>query len=296
MPFDTVETMALPNGEQIAYRRREGGEIPVVLLHGNLSSSVQWDVAFERMDDRFSLYAMDMRGFGDSSLESPVTSLADLAADVKYFVDGLGLDTVSLWGWSTGGGAAMEVAADWPDRVERLVLMAPPSTQGLPFYERDETGQPTDRVLTTWDELAARDGVQPIRDALETNDAAAMKAVWDQAIYYNDDPDEKRLDAYIEGALKTRVYLDVLYALTHFNISPDDNGIEPGTGKAEKITAPTLILRGEHDAVIARELVVKAHEDIQHSRLVEFSDCGHAVTIDATDRVFAEVVPFLAGE
>ncbi len=296
MSFEDVYTMDLPNGEEIAYRKRDGGDIPVVFLHGNLSSSVVWDVAFERMDDRFSLYAMDMRGFGDSTLETPIDSIAELAAYVKHFVDGLGLETVSLWGWSTGGGAAMQVAADWPDRVERLVLMAPPSTQGLPFYERDAEGQPTDKVLTSYEELAAREGVQPIRDALEDGDAETMHGVWDQAIYYTDDPDEERLEAYIEGALKTRHYLDVLYALTHFNISPDDNGIEPGTGEVERITAPTLIVRGEYDSVINRDLVLKAHDDIENSRFVEFADCGHAVTIDATDPLFDVAVPFLADE
>lgn len=296
MAFEELLTMDLPTGEQIAYRKREGGTIPVVLLHGNLSSSVVWDVAFEGMDDRFSLYAMDIRGFGDSTLETPIDCIADLATDVKQFVDGLGLETFSLWGWSTGGGAAMQVAADWPDRVERLVLMAPPSTQGLPFYERDEDGQPTGKVLTTYEELAARDGVQPIRDALEDHDAQTMRGVWDQAIYHTDNPERERLERYIEGALKTRHYLDVLYALTHFNISPDNNGIEPGTGEVERITAPTLIVRGEYDSVIDRDLVLKAHEDIADSRFVEFNDCGHGPTVDAPDRVLAEVVPFLAGE
>ena len=296
MAFGELLTMDLPTGEQIAYRKREGGNIPVVLLHGNLSSSVVWDVAFERIDERFSLYAMDLRGFGDSTLETPIDSIADLAADVKHFVDGLGLETFSLWGWSTGGGVAMQVAAAWPDRVERLVLMTPPSTQGLPFYERDDDGLPTEKVLTTYEELAARAGVQPIREALEDHDAQTMHGVWDQAIYYTDNPDEERLERYIEGALKTRHYLDVLYALTHFNISPDDNGIEPGTGDVERISAPTLIVRGEYDSVINRDLVLKSHEDIQTSRFVEFSDCGHGPTVDAPDRVLDEVVPFLAGE
>jgi hypothetical protein len=43
------------------------------------------DELSEAMDDRFALYAMDMRGFGNSSYEQPVDSLADLAGDVHFF-------------------------------------------------------------------------------------------------------------------------------------------------------------------------------------------------------------------
>lgn len=117
MPPVTATAVELPDGETVHYRRRAGGEIPVVL---------------ERTDGRFDLIAMDMRGFGDSSYRQPVDSLADLAADVRRFADAIDRDAFHLWGWSLGAGVATRVAADVPDRVGRLVLMAPPGTQGTP--------------------------------------------------------------------------------------------------------------------------------------------------------------------
>jgi pimeloyl-ACP methyl ester carboxylesterase len=289
-----VETVELPNGERIAYREREGGEMPVVLLHGNMSSSVHWDIVFERMAEEYKLYAMDLRGFGESSYETAADSLADFAADVPLFADAVGLDDFHLWGWSAGAGVGMQVAADYPDRIRRLVLMSPPGTQGLPVYEKDENLQPTDTVLTTREELAQDPvSVAPVLQALEEGDAGTMKDIWTQAIFVNGTPEEERFDRYIQETLKQRNLLDIDYALVHFNISHEDNGVEPGTGEVDDITAPTLVLRGEDDLVVTREMSEQVTEEIANARYVELSDCGHAPIVDDPERLLDEVESFL---
>jgi len=294
MSVPDTATVDLPNGETIAYRERAGGEIPLVLLHGNMSSSIHWDVVFEEMDDRFALYAMDLRGFGDSSYESACDSIADFAADVPLFADAMGLDEFHLWGWSAGAAVAMQTAAEVPERVRRLVLMAPPSTQGLPVYAKDENMQPTDTVLSTREELAEDPvSVAPVLAALERGDAATMKDIWSQAIFVNGTPDEERFDAYIEETLKQRCLLDIDYALVHFNISERDNGIEPGSGEVTDITAPTLVLRGEDDLVVTREMSEDVTREIEDARYVELEGCGHAPTVDAPERVIGDVESFL---
>jgi pimeloyl-ACP methyl ester carboxylesterase len=294
MSVPDTSTVDLPNGETIAYRERAGGEIPLVLLHGNMSSSIHWDVVFEEMDEQFSLYAMDLRGFGDSSYETACDSIADFAEDVPLFADAMGLDDFHLWGWSAGAAVAMQTAADVPERVRRLVLMSPPSTQGLPVYEKDENMQPTDTVLTTREELAEDPvSVAPVLAALEAGDAATMKEIWSQAIFVNGTPDEERFDAYIAETLKQRCLLDIDYALVHFNISEEDNGIEPGSGEVTDITAPTLVLRGEDDLVVSREMSEDVTREIEDARYVELEGCGHAPTVDDPERLLGDVESFL---
>lgn len=294
MSVPDTATVDLPNGETIAYREREGGEIPLVLLHGNMSSSIHWDIVFEQMDERFALYAMDIRGFGDSTYETPADSIADFAADVPLFADAVGLDDFHLWGWSAGSAVAMQVAADVPERVRRLVLMAPPSTQGLPVFEKDANLQPTETVLTTREELAQDPvSVAPVLAALEEGDAETMKEIWSQAIFVHGTPDEDRFDSYIEETLKQRCLLDIDYALVHFNISTADNGIEPGTGEVENIDAPTLVLRGEDDLVVTREMSERVAREIDDARYLELEDCGHAPAVDVPERLLSEVESFL---
>ena len=203
--MEPARTIDIPSGETIGYRVREGGDVPVVLLHGNMTSSYHWDLVFEAMDERYTLYAMDMRGFGASSYEEPVESLHDFAADVEAFVDAFDLEPFHLWGWSTGGGVAVSVAASLPDRVRSLVLMAPVSTRGYPIYAKDENGQPTDEVAVEY-ETIANDPVQvaPMVAANEAGDREAYREVWNSLIYTHDSPEEARYEAYVDDMLTQR--------------------------------------------------------------------------------------------
>ena len=296
MTWDTVRHQEIPNGETIAYRHRDG-EVPLVLLHGNLSSSLFWDLVVDSLDDRYEVYAPDLRGFGESSYEDSFDSLAALADDVEQFADAVGLENFHLWGWSAGAGVGMQLAADAPDRVRRLVLMAPPSTQGLPVYRKDENLQPTEEVLTTREELAEDPvSVAPVLAAIEAGDVEAMKEIWRAAIFVNGTPDPERFERYMQESLKERCLLDVDLALVHFNISEADNGIEPGTGEVAAIDAPTLVLRGEDDGVVGEHLVDRVVQDVDGAEFVELSNCGHAPPVDDLDGLLGAVEPFLRGD
>lgn len=293
--MEPVRTVDIPNGETIGYRVREGGDVPVVLLHGNMTSSYHWDLVFEAMDDRFTLYAMDMRGFGASSYEEPIDSLHDFASDVEAFVDAVGLESFHLWGWSTGGGVAVSVAASLPGRVRSLVLMAPVSTRGYPIYVKDEAGQPTDEVAATREEIA-NDPVQvvPMVAANETEDREAYRTVWDSLIYTHDPPDEERYEAYVDDMLTQRNLVDVFYALAHFNVSEAENAYGPGDGTASDVEAPALVLHGDRDHVITRGMVEEILEDLPDTTFVELEDCGHSLPVDALDETVERVEGFLA--
>jgi len=296
MTWDTVHREEIPTGETIAYRHRDG-DVPLVLLHGNLSSSLFWDLVVDSLDDRYEVYAPDLRGFGESSYEASFDSLAALADDVEQFAEAVGLEDFHLWGWSAGGGVAMQLAADAPARVRRLVLMAPPSTQGLPVYRKDENLQPTAEVLTTREELAEDPvSVAPVLAAIEAGDVEAMKEIWRAAIFVNETPDEARFERYMQESLKERCLLDVDYALVHFNISEDDNGVEPGTGEVTDIDAPTLVMRGEDDGVVGEHLVDRVVQDVEGAEFVELTGCGHAPPVDDLDGLLGAVEPFLRGD
>ena len=72
----------LPNGETIAYQEREGGHKKILLIHGNMTSSVHWDLILEKMDPSYKLYAIDMRGFGRSTYHHQIRSIKDFSDDV----------------------------------------------------------------------------------------------------------------------------------------------------------------------------------------------------------------------
>ena len=68
-------------------------------------------MSFGSNDSKYKLYAMDMRGFGTSTYETRIDSIADFTSDVEMFVDEINLESFHLMGWSTGG-VVMQFAAD----------------------------------------------------------------------------------------------------------------------------------------------------------------------------------------
>ena len=140
--LDVLAKVNLSNGETLSYRKREGGDELVLLVHGNMTSSKHWDLLMESMDERFTIYAVDMRGFGESTYNKRITSIKDFSDDIKLFVDVLELKDFTIIGWSTGGNVAMQFCADYPGYSKKLVLFASGSTRGYPFYSSNADGTP----------------------------------------------------------------------------------------------------------------------------------------------------------
>src|SRR3954454_5115712 len=90
--------VTLLNNEQIAFRERDGGEKIVILVHGNMTSSKHWDVLIEALDPMYKVYALDLRGFGESTYNNRATHIKDFSEDLKGFVDALGLKDFYLIG------------------------------------------------------------------------------------------------------------------------------------------------------------------------------------------------------
>ena len=108
----------------------EAGEGPTLLLvHGYLASHVTWQDTLSALSRRFRVIAPDLPGFGES--EKPPASrypytFDAFAESLVDLVAALDLTRVSVCGHALGGAAALAMAADHPDVVERLVLVSPP--------------------------------------------------------------------------------------------------------------------------------------------------------------------------
>jgi pimeloyl-ACP methyl ester carboxylesterase len=111
------------------------GNTPIVLVHGNTSSSLFFQdfmlaLAAER---RYTIYAPDMRGYGDTQV-LPIDAtrgLRDFSDDLASLASALNLDSFHLFGWSMGGNVAMQYAIDYPGAVRTLTLQAPGSPFGF---------------------------------------------------------------------------------------------------------------------------------------------------------------------
>lgn len=287
----------LPNGETLAYRKHGNGEKVLLLIHGNMSSSMHWDTVMERLPDYYTAYAVDMRGFGASSYNNRFNSLRDLSNDIKLFCDALKLDKFSIVAWSTGGGVAMYFAIDYPEMVEKIVLVESVGIKGYPIFKKDENNQPIlGQFLTTKEEIE-NDPVQvlPILKAYEDKNKDFIKFVWDNTIYTFKKPDEERYQRYLDEILMQRNLVDIDYSLVHFNISHEHNGATQGSGEVDKITQPVLVMQGENDIVVPKEMGIEMATAIgDNAKLELLPNGGHAPMEDDLDRFMKVTLEFLA--
>ncbi|MDR5659175.1 alpha/beta hydrolase [Serpentinicella sp. ANB-PHB4] len=288
-----LKKIQLSNDETLAYRERTGGEKILVLVHGNMNSSIHWDLLIENLPSEYKVYAIDMRGFGDSTYNTPADDIKTYAEDLKLFADALDLNSFALAGWSLGGAVCMQFAATYPGYVDKLVLLASGNIKGYTAYKKNFLKKPKIGQYITSKEDIYKD-IKMLIKALNKRRKWIVKKVADFTLYNLNKPTEEHYDAYIDAMFKQRNLIDVNYALIHFNISHEHNGVEPGTGEVDQITAPTLVLQGDKDVVVKVEVAKDIVSGIgDNAQLHILEGCSHNPLVDDLDKVIKAFTDFI---
>lgn len=118
-----IESLKLNiNGHQAHYLKAGSGT-PVVLVHGGASDSRDWIHTMINLSHRYSLYAPDLIGFGQSERNQDGYYLSDFSDFILGFIETLGLVNTALVGHSFGGRICLEVSLRHPEKVRKLVLV-----------------------------------------------------------------------------------------------------------------------------------------------------------------------------
>jgi haloacetate dehalogenase len=126
--FDDFELSFVDTGEATIRVRRGGSGPPLLLLHGHPQTHVMWHRVAPRLASEFTVVAMDLRGYGDSSKpettpdHEPYSKRAmarDAAAVMRHF----GFDRFDVAGHDRGGRVAYRLALDQPQRVGKLATL-----------------------------------------------------------------------------------------------------------------------------------------------------------------------------
>ncbi|OBJ58320.1 alpha/beta fold hydrolase [Mycobacterium asiaticum] len=111
------------HGHRRAFRIAGSGPV-IVLLHGVGDSSTTWEPVHAKLAQRFTVIAPDMLGHGESDKPRADYSLASFANGLRDLLTALEIDRVTLVGHSLGGGVAAQFAYQYPQFVERVVLVS----------------------------------------------------------------------------------------------------------------------------------------------------------------------------
>ena len=110
------------HGHCVAYRCAGSGPV-IVLVHGITSTSGTWERVMPTLAKRFTVLAPDLLGHGGSAKPRGDYSLGAYASGVRDLLIALGHERATFVGHSLGGGVAMQLAYQFPERCERLVLV-----------------------------------------------------------------------------------------------------------------------------------------------------------------------------
>ncbi len=117
-------------GRRLAWRTVGRGP-ELLLINGYGATSNDWDPTFlVRLARSNRVICPDNRGIGESELGEDGLTIDGMAADLEALLDGLGIDSLPVVGWSMGGFVAQQLALRSPDRVATLTLIA--SDPGAP--------------------------------------------------------------------------------------------------------------------------------------------------------------------
>jgi pimeloyl-ACP methyl ester carboxylesterase len=244
----------------------------LLLIHGYTASTYVWHtVAPILAENDFHVVAVDLIGFGYSSKPSWFDySIASQARMIERFMDRLGIGVATLVGSSYGGAVASTVTLDYPERVEKLVLVDA-------VINDEAKNHPILR-------LANLRGIGEVITPFLVDSRMLLKHRMQGTIAPENHHliNKERIDSVIRPLKAKDAHHSVLTAARNWKASRIEED-------AHLINQPTLIIWGDNDTVIKIHNGYKLHDSILNSRFVIFNQCGH-VPQEEKPELFAEVV------
>lgn len=276
------ECVAILNGHALSYL--DSGSGPAVLfIHGLTGSSRNWAHLVDALNADHRIIAPDLHGHGASAKPMGDYSLSAHAATLRDLLDRLEVDRVTLVGHSLGGGIAMQFCYLFPERVERLALVA---SGGF-----GRSVSPLLRSAT----LPGAEWVLPViasswvRGRGETVGRILARVGWRPG---SDVTEAWRGFTSLADADSRRAFL----ATTRSVIDPGGQTVTAHDHLPMTIEIPALVVWGTRDRMIPSGHAMAAHEAIPGSRVELFEGAGHYPQLDQPERFAQLLRDFTAAE
>ncbi len=291
-----MKKVLLKNGEELAYRDMGNGDEVLVCLHGNMCSSFEFIDFMESLSNRnIRVISPDLRGFGESSYNTPISTFEEYAGDIIELLDNLGISSFTLLGHYIGGAVAMEIASLLKNRVKKLVFVSSVGTLGYPMNKLDSSGQPIPNEFLTSREEIESDifRVLPVQQIFDYKDFDFLKGVFESTLFNVTVPNTEKVNEVIMDAFTQKSIVDVYCALNSFNISNKFNGVLEGNNKIEEITAETLVIQGSNDALVPFDMAYLIKYGLKSKSVIVTGNFGHLPFLDCPSWIEETVIQFI---
>jgi pimeloyl-ACP methyl ester carboxylesterase len=252
-------------GHRIAYRKKGHGPA-LVLLHGWPVDSREWRRQLDGLSDEFTVVAWDAPGAGASADPPTTFRLPDWADCLAGFITALELEEPHVAGLSWGGGLALELYARHARLVRTLTLLS--------AYAGWAGSLPAEIVEARLELMLRNSELPPEQWAPALIDTLVARRTSPEIV------DELRAMIVDFHPAATRTAIRAFAEADLRDVLP-------------RILVPTLLLCGEEDVRAPRTVWEALHAGIRGSKLVIIRGVGHAIDVEAGDRVNAELREFL---
>ncbi|MED6126565.1 hypothetical protein PIB30_079676 [Stylosanthes scabra] len=248
-------------------------EAPIVLLHGFDSSCMEWRYAYPLLEDSgFETWAIDILGWGFSDLEKlPPCDVVSKREHFYQFWKSYIKRPMILVGPSLGSAVAVDFTVNYPEAVEKLVLI------DASVYA-EGTGK-----LATLPKAVAYAGVHLLK-------SLPLRLYANYLTFYN-----VSFSTSIDCTNVGRLHCLMPWwddATVDFMTSGGYN-VSSLIGKVKQ---KTLIIWGENDSIISNKLAVQLHCELPDAMIRQIPDCGHIPHLEKPDSVVKLIVEFVNSE
>ncbi|CAA9457480.1 MAG: Beta-ketoadipate enol-lactone hydrolase [uncultured Rubrobacteraceae bacterium] len=256
------------NGARIYYEAAGEGE-PLVLVHAGIADSRMWEGQLKAFAERYRVIRYDMRGFGRTEMvEGPFSHHEDLRGLLDY----LDVERTHLLGCSMGGGAVLDFALEYPQRVGNLVLVGSAVGGFGPDFDPPKE----------WDELVAADeaGDLDLVSELEVG-------IWVVG-------PERSPDA-VDPSVRDLVWEMNLIALRNeaAGLGEEWESEPPAADRLPDLQAPTLLIVGDEDQPRVFAAADLLEKELPNARKVVMHGTAHVPNMERPEEFNRLVLDFL---
>lgn len=290
-------SIQIKNGETISYLKSGNGNKVLILLHGNLSSSLMFNEFIKEFDkDEYTIFAPDLRGFGNSTYYREISSINDLANDLNYFIDELNLSNITLLGSGIGGSIAMELTASNSVSLERLILVNSISNRGFPIFKKNEKNESIlGKIYRSKNEMKndPRD-IMPMLSLLEDESSSKLDSYIKDKMLNGKNVSLEILNLMKKEAKKQKNLLEVFWVLANHNMSHKHNYYSIGTNNINNITIPVLhILSGKNKIVPDYMTMDNLQALKEYSKFIKYENEPHMIFIKPNKDFIKDIQKFI---
>ncbi len=256
------------NGAKLFYSDVGAGRETLFFVHGLAFDGRMFDAQIEQLKHQYRCISLDLRGHGQSELTESGYDMDGLTSDAVALIRELGCGPVHFIGWSIGGFMGMRVAVRHPELIKSLTLIGTANIHG----------SETDFGFKLVPALSRMFGMGAVTGSL-------MSSMFAKA--FLKDPARSAL----REEWKQRFRAD--HAL---GVSRAARGVidQAALGsELQSVALPTLMIRGEFDAVVSLPFTERTVKEIPGTKFVSIERAGHACTIEEPEQVMRAMAPFL---